>query len=60
MRQRFQEIKKKYTANLVQLKDIQDEHEEQKEQLLDTIRYQEKEIKKFQSIISILMNNDQL
>ena len=44
----------------MELKDIQDEHEEEKEELLDTIRYQEKEVKKYQAIISILMNNDQL
>ena len=60
MRERFQEIKKKYTANLVELKDVQDEHEEEKEELLDTIRYQEKEVKKYQAIMSILMNQDQV
>lgn len=47
-------------ANLAELRDIQDEHEDEKEELLDTIRYQEKEVKKFQAIISILMSQDQL
>lgn len=42
MRERFDEVKKKYVANLAELRDIQDEHEDQKEELLDTIRYQEK------------------
>ena len=42
MRSRFSEVKKKYMANLAQLRDIQDEHEDEKEQLLDTIRYQQK------------------
>ena len=60
MRVRFKEIKKKYTANLVQLKDIQNQHEEEKEELLDTIRYQQKEIKKFTAIINILMGKDQI
>ena len=60
MRLRFQEIKKKYTANLVELRDIQDQHEEEKEELLDTIRYQQKEVKKYQAIVNILMNSDQL
>lgn len=42
MRERFDEVKKKYIANLAELRDIQDEHEDEKEELLDTIRYQEK------------------
>lgn len=40
MRERFTEIKKKYMANLAEIRDIQDEHEDEKEDLLDTIRYQ--------------------
>ena len=31
MRDRFTEIKKKYVANLAQIRDIQDEHEDEKE-----------------------------
>ncbi len=46
--------------NLIELKDIQNEHEDEKEELLDTIRYQEKEIKKFTAIMNILMSPDQL
>ena len=42
MRSRFMEVKKKYMANLTELRDIQDEHEDEKEELLDTIRFQEK------------------
>ena len=42
MRSRFMEVKKKYMANLAELRDIQDEHEDEKEELLDTIRFQEK------------------
>ena len=60
MRVRFDEVKKKYIANLAELRDIQDEHEDEKEELLDTIRYQEKEVKKFQAILAILMSSEQL
>lgn len=42
MKYRFKEIKTKYMANLEELKDIQNEHEDDKEELLDTIREQEK------------------
>ena len=38
MKTRFKEIKNKYIANLQELKDIQNQHEDEKEQLLDTIR----------------------
>lgn len=60
MKYRFKEIKTKYMANLEELKDIQNEHEDDKEELLDTIREQEKEIKKFSSILAILMSPEQL
>lgn len=60
MRERFDEVKKKYIGNLAELRDIQDEHEDEKEELLDTIRYQQKEVKKFQAILSILMSSEQL
>lgn len=40
MKSRFKEIKGKYTANLQELKDIQNEHEDEKEELLDAIREQ--------------------
>lgn len=42
MRERFAQVKKKYIGNLAELRDIQNEHEDQKEDLLDTIRYQQK------------------
>ncbi len=60
MRERFQEIKKKYISNLAELRDIQNQHEDQKEELLDTIRFQEKEVKKFTAILNVLMSQDQL
>ena len=59
MRLRFREIKKKYTGNLQELRDVQNEQEEEKEELLDTIRYQQKEIAKFSAIIDVLMTRDQ-
>ena len=40
MKFRFKEVKNKYVANLQELKDIQNEHEDEKEELLDTIREQ--------------------
>lgn len=40
MRSRFAEIKKKYMVNLAELRDVQNEHEDEKQELLDTIRYQ--------------------
>lgn len=60
MKVRFKEIKNKYVANLQELKDIQNEHEDEKEDLLDTIREQEKEIKKFSAILAMLMTPDQI
>ena len=60
MKVRFKEIKSKYVANLQQLKDLQNEHEDEKEELLDTIRQQEKEVKKFSSILNILMTQEQI
>ena len=40
MKKRFKDIKAKYTSNLQDIKDLQNEHEDEKEELLDTIRYQ--------------------
>ena len=60
MKDRFGEIKGKYVANLQELKDIQNEHEDEKEELLDTIREQEKEIKKFRAVLAMLMTQEQL
>ena len=45
---------------MTELRDIQNEHEDEKEELLDTIRYQEKEIKKFSAILNMLMTSDQI
>lgn len=47
-------------ANLQELKDLQNEHEDDKEEMLDTIREQEKEIKKFSAILNMLMTQDQI
>ena len=41
MRVRFQEIKRKYIANLQEINDIREEAEREKEELLDTIRLQQ-------------------
>ena len=41
MRSRFIEVKKKYIGGLTDLRDIQMEHENEKEDLLDSIRYQQ-------------------
>ena len=41
MRVRFQEIKRKYIANLQEINDIREEAEKDKEELLDTIRMQQ-------------------
>ena len=60
MKDRFGEIKGKYVAKLQELKDIQNEHEDEKEELLDTIREQEKEIKKFRAVLAMLMTQEQL
>lgn len=60
MKERFRQIKQKYSANLQELKDIQDQHEDQKEDLFDTIRFQEKQIKKFSAILNMLMSHDQI
>lgn len=60
MKARFREIKTKYVANLQELKDIQNEHEDEKEELLDTIREQEKEAKKYQAVLAVLMTQEQI
>lgn len=60
MRDRFKDIKKKYVASLTELRDIQIEHENDKEELLDTIRYQEKEIKRLSAILNVLMTPEQI
>ena len=60
MKKRFKEIKNKYMANLEELRDIQNEHEDEKEDMLDTIREQEKEVKKYTAILAIIMSQDQI
>lgn len=60
MRREFKQINVKYKQ--VQ-KDIDDVHEEQaieKEDLLETIRQQEKELNKLTSIMQMLMTEDQI
>ena len=60
MRLRFQEIKKKYITNLQEINDIREEAEQEKEELLDTIRMQQAEINKFSGICSMLLTQDQI
>ena len=60
MRERFKEVKKKYVGSMTELRDIQMEHEKQKEDLLDTIRYQQSELKKYTSILNMLISKEQI
>ncbi len=60
MKVRFREIKNKYVANMQELRDIQNEHEDEKEQFLDTIRDQEKEIKKLTAILNMVMTQEHI
>ena len=60
MRARFKEVKTKYVANLQELNDLRNEHEDEKEELLDTIREQEMDVKKYKAILSVLMSHDQI
>lgn len=53
-------MKKKYVLSLTELRDIQIEHENDKEELLDTVRFQEKEIKRLQAILDVLMTPEQI
>lgn len=46
--------------SLTELRDIQIEHENDKEELLDTVRFQEKEIKRLQAILDVLMTPEQI
>lgn len=60
MRMRFQEIKRKYIANLQEINDIREEAEREKEELLDTIRMQQAEVSKFSGICTMLLTQDQI
>lgn len=60
MRMRFQEIKRKYLANLQEINDIREEAEREKEELLDTIRMQQGEVSKFSGICTMLLTQDQI
>lgn len=42
------------------MQDIRQEHEREKEELLDTIRFQEVEVKKYSGICSMLLTADQI
>jgi hypothetical protein len=46
--------------NLNEIRDIQSEHEREKEELLDTIRSQQSEVSKYSAIIKMLLTNDQI
>jgi hypothetical protein len=60
MRSKFIKIKAKYMDNLNEIRDIQSEHEREKEELLDTIRSQQSEVSKYSAIIKMLLTNDQI
>lgn len=60
MRNKFAKIKAKYMENLNEIRDIQSEHEREKEELLDTIRQQQSEVSKYSAIIKMLLTNDQI
>lgn len=60
MRVRFQEIKRKYIANLQEINDIREEAEREKEELLDTIRLQQAEVSKYSGICTMLLTQDQI
>lgn len=56
MKERFKEVKNKYMSCLTELKDIQAEHESEKVDLLDTVRYQQAEIAKYNEILSMMIS----
>lgn len=55
MKERFKEVKNRYLGSLTELKDIQMEHESEKEDLLDSIRYQQAEIAKYTRILHMII-----
>ena len=60
MRSKFAKIKAKYMEDLNEIRDIQSEHEREKEELLDTIREQQSEVGKYSAILKMLLTNDQI
>ncbi len=60
MRNKFMKIKAKYIENLNEIRDIQTEHEREKEGLLDTIREQQVEISKYSGIVKMLLTSEQI
>lgn len=60
MRNKFMKIKAKYMENLNEIRDIQTEHEREKEGLLDTIREQQVEIGKYTGIVKMLLTSEQI
>lgn len=60
MREAMQQIKSKYTQAKQEINDLEQEHEINREELLDTIRLQEKDLKWYQKIVTILLSNDEL
>lgn len=60
MRSKFAKIKVKYMQNLNEIRDIQSQHEREKEELLDTIRDQSVQVGKYSAIIKMLLTSDQI
>lgn len=60
MRSKFAKIKAKYMENLSEIRDIQAQHQREKEALLDTIREQQTEISKYSNIVKMLLTNEQI
>ncbi len=53
-------LRKKYKEALNEIKDLQREHETQREDYLDMIRQQEREQKLFTGLVKMLMTDDEI
>lgn len=53
-------LRKKYSEAVKEIKDLEQEFEKEKEDLLDTIRVQEKEVKLYNGIMKMLLSSDEM
>ena len=53
-------LKKRYKAALQEIKDLESEHQSNKEDLLDSIRFLERDLDFYKQIVSMVMKEDQL
>lgn len=60
LRQRFEELKIKYVQSQEEYKDLRHEYEEQKQDMLTTIRTQESELSKYRGIVEIVLVEKQV